>query len=112
MTNPRQVHHLQSHPPTDEEITSWIGFKATDELGSGVGKVEDVYRVDDRLEWLLIRHGRSHHFLAPVASAVGSNGTVFLPYTQEVLESAPEIEPGEEAPEEALAAAAEHYRRQ
>lgn len=110
MAKARQVHHLQSHPPTDEEITSWIGFKATDEFGTGIGKVEDIYRVDGKLQWLLIRHRRSHHFLAPVANAVGSNGSVFLPYTQDVVESAPEVEPGESAPDEALAAAAEHYK--
>ena len=107
---PRTVHHLASHAPTEEEITSWIGNKATDEFGKAVGKVEDVYRVGESLEWLLIRHRRSHHFLAPVKNAVGGDGTVFLPYTAEMIESAPEVQPGRTAEEEILAAAAEHYK--
>ena len=107
---PRTVHHLSSHAPTEEEITSWIGSKATDEFGKAVGKVEDVYRVGEALEWLLIRHRRSHHFLAPVKNAVGGDGTVFLPYTAEVIETAPEVQPGTTAEEEILAAAADHYK--
>ncbi len=106
---PRRFHDLSAHAPTDEEITGWIGHKATDEFGKAVGKVEDVYRVGEKLEWLLIRHRRSHHFLAPVRNAVGGEGTVFLPYTAEKIESAPEVKPGSTAEEEILAAAAAHY---
>jgi hypothetical protein len=106
---PREVHHLQAHAPTDEEITSWIGAPVTDEFGKSVGKVEDVYRVDGRLEWLLIKHRRSHHFLAPVRDAVGDRNKLFLPYTADQIESAPEVEPGRPADEDTLAAAAEHY---
>jgi sporulation protein YlmC with PRC-barrel domain len=106
---PREVHHLQAHAPTDEEITSWIGAPVTDEFGKSVGKVEDVYLVDGRLEWLLIKHRRSHHFLAPVKDAVGDHQKLFLPYTAEHIESAPETEPGEPAGEDTLAAAQAHY---
>ena len=107
---PRTVHHLASHPPTEAEITAWIGHKAVDEFGKAVGKIEDVYRVGDKLEWLLVRHRRSHHFLAPVKNAVGGDGTVFLPYEHEVIESAPEVQPGSTADEATLAAAAAHYK--
>ena len=106
----REVHHLKAHAPTEEEITSWIGSKATDEFGKSVGKIEDVYRVGEKLEWLLIRHRRSHHFLAPVLDAVGGEGSVFLPYTSEMIESAPEVRPGRLADEETLVAAADHYK--
>lgn len=33
-----------SHEPTTEEVVSWVGFKATDEMGRSVGKVEDATR--------------------------------------------------------------------
>lgn len=46
----------------------------------------------------------------PVASAVGSGGSVFLPYDHEVIESAPEVQPGNQLDEGALTAAAEHYK--
>lgn len=106
---PRSVHHLASQAPTDDEITGWIGFKATDEFGRAVGRIEDVYRVDGAVTWLLLRQRRSRHFLAPVRGAIGSGGSVFLPFTHEVIESAPEIQPGETASAEILDAAAEHY---
>lgn len=110
MAKPRKVHHLQAQAPTEGEIRSWIGNKATDEFGRGVGKVEEVYREGEELRWLLIRHRRSHHFLAPVANAVGSGGMVWLAYTQDVIESAPQVQPGSRPSDEALAAAAKHYK--
>ncbi len=106
---PRSFHKLSAHAPTDAEITEWIGSRATDEFGKSVGRIEDVYRVGEKLQWLLVRHRRSHHFLAPVRDAVGSGGSVFLPYTAEVIETAPEVVPGEEASEAVLKAATDHY---
>lgn len=106
---PREVHHLHAHAPTDEEIMAWIGAPVTDEFGKSVGKVEDVYRVDDRPQWLVLKHRRSHHFLAPVKDAVGDRNKLFLPYTADVIESAPEVTPGRPADEDTIAAAVEHY---
>ena len=106
---PREVHHLHAHAPTDEEITAWIGARVTDEFGQSVGKVVDVYRVEDRLEWMLIKHRRSHHLLAPVKDAVGDHKKLFLPYTADHIESAPEVEPGRPADEDTLAKASAHY---
>ncbi len=78
-------------------------------MGKTVGKVEDVYAVEGHPEWLLIKHRRSHHFLAPIAEAIGGGDRVFLPYTAEVIETAPEVDPGAEANELVVAAAREHY---
>ncbi len=100
-----------SHEPTVEEVISWVGFKATDEMGRSVGRVEDVYAVDGNPEWLLIKHRRSHHFLAPLAEAVGGGDQVFLPYDRETIESAPEVDPGEAANGAVLAAARGHVGR-
>ncbi|MCO5326327.1 MAG: hypothetical protein M9964_04620 [Solirubrobacterales bacterium] len=98
-----------SHEPTVDEVVSWVGWNATDEMGKTVGKVEDVYAVEGHPEWLLIKHRRSHHFLAPIAEAIGGGDRVFLPYTAEVIETAPEVDPGAEANELVVAAAREHY---
>lgn len=106
---PREVHHLHAHAPTDEEITSWIGAPVSDELGKSVGKIEDVFRVNGKLEWLLIRHRRSHHFLAPVKDAVGDPHKVVLLHEFDHIESAPETKPGETADEDTIAAAKAHY---
>jgi hypothetical protein len=105
---PRHVHHLQSQAPSEETILSWIGARATDGQGTPVGKVEDVYRVEGRPEWLLIRHHRAH-VVAPVRNAVGSAGTVFLPYAHELIEHAPHAEPREPLSPEVVEAAILHY---
>jgi len=98
-----------AHVPTRDELLGWIGFKVTDENGHAIGKVEDVYAVGDRPEWLLVRHHRSHHFLTPIGQAIGGNGQVFLPFDRDVIESAPEVDPGAAASELVIAAAREHY---
>lgn len=100
-----------SHEPTADEAASWVGWKATDELGRSIGKVEDVYAVGDEPKWLLIRHRRSHHFLAPLGDAIGGGDQVFLPYDHETIETAPEVDPGTPASDAVLAAAREHYER-
>lgn len=98
-----------SHEPTVDEVVSWVGWNATDEMGKTVGKVEDVYAVEGQPRWLLIKHKRSHHFLAPLEEAIGGGDRVFLPYTHEVIETAPEVDPGAEANEIVLTAARAHY---
>ena len=98
-----------SHEPTVDEAASWVGWKATDELGRSIGKVEDVYAVDGSPQWLLIRHKRSHHFLAPLADAIAGGDQVFLPYDHETIGSAPEVDPGTAPSELILAAARDHY---
>jgi hypothetical protein len=98
-----------AHALTRDEVLAWIGFKAVDENGHAVGKIEDVYAVDDRPEWVLVKHHRSHHFLAPIADAIGGGDQVFLPYDKEKIESAPEVDPGLSASEAVIAVAREHY---
>jgi len=98
-----------SHEPTVDEVVSWVGWSATDEMGKAIGKVEDVYAVEGHPEWLLIKHKRNHHFLAPLDEAIGGGDQVFLPYARDVIESAPEVDPGAEANEMVVAAAREHY---
>jgi hypothetical protein len=98
-----------SHEPTVDEVVSWVGWSAVDEMGKSVGKVEDVYAVEGQPRWLLIKHKRSHHFLAPLDEAIAGGDQVFLPYSHEVIESAPEVDPGAEASELVLVAARDHY---
>lgn len=98
-----------AHAPSPDELLSWIGFKVTDENGHVIGRVEDVYAAGETAEWLLVRHHRSHHFLAPVGQAIGGNGQVFLPFDKELVESAPEVDSGAPASEFVVAAAREHY---
>lgn len=105
---PRNVHHLHAHAPTLDEVMSWIGFKATDVVGTQIGKVEDVYTVDGKAEWLLIKR-RSHHILAPVKDAIGSGGNVLIPFDMDKVEGAPEVVPGKNVPDSVLEEARVHY---
>jgi len=98
-----------AHALTRDEVLAWVGFKVTDENGHAVGKVEDVYAVEGNPEWILVKHRRSHHFLAPLAEAIGGNDQVFLPFDKETIESAPEVEHGAPASEQVIAAARIHY---
>jgi ribosomal 30S subunit maturation factor RimM len=104
----RHLHHLQSRAPSDEEVADWIGARVVDGQGSGVGKVEDVYRVEGKPEWLLVRHHRAH-VVVPVRGAVGSDGAVFLPYTHQQIKSAPRAEPREPLDPDAIETARRHY---
>ncbi len=101
--------NAHAHPLTHEEVLAWVGFKVTDENGHAIGKVDDVYAVAGNPEWVLVRHHRSHHFLAPLGDAIAGNDQVFLPFAKETIESAPEVDPGAAASEEVIAAARAHY---
>ena len=98
-----------AHALTRDEVLAWVGFKVTDENGHVIGKVEDVYAVEGNPEWILVKHRRSHHFLAPLADAIGGNDQVFLPFSKETIESAPEVDHGEPASEFVIAEARRHY---
>lgn len=98
-----------AHPPTAEEIEGWIGDRVTDETGHHVGKVEAVCEVEGDPAWLVVRHHRSHHLLAPVAGAIAGGGQLMLPFAAELIEAAPGAEPGAAASPELLDSARAHY---
>ncbi|MFN8111653.1 MAG: hypothetical protein U0R51_00495 [Solirubrobacterales bacterium] len=98
-----------AHAPTAEEIAGWTGDRVTDETGHHVGKVEGVYDVEGRPEWLVVKHHRSHHLLAPVAGAIGGGGQVMLPFAADRIEAAPGVEPGAPASAELIEAARAYY---
>lgn len=106
---PRSLHPLDPQARTREEVLSWVGNRVSDELGRSVGKVEDVLSLGGSIEWLLIRHRRAHHLLAPIVGAAANGRTVFLPYTLETIAGAPEVDPGRTADPETLARARAHY---
>jgi len=78
------------------EARTWIGDRAVDSFGSGLGRVEDVWVDADSGEpaWLLIREGRfggGRHKLVPFDGATSSGGRVCLPYERSVVRGSPEI---------------------
>lgn len=92
----RRTYHLQgTQRPDLAEARSWIGHRITDQHGSGVGKLDDVW-VDAESgapAWLLIREGRfgSRHKLVPFDSAVETGGKVWVPHERSTIREAPEI---------------------
>ncbi|MFN8112977.1 MAG: PRC-barrel domain-containing protein [Solirubrobacterales bacterium] len=96
MATARTTHRLYgATPPNLSEAQSWIGSRVTDSLGSGLGRLEDVW-VDDSGEpsWLLIREGRfgsGKHRLVPFEGATAGGGQVWLPHQRDLVRSSPVI---------------------
>ena len=96
MATARTTHRL--HGATAPDLTdaqSWIGSRVTDSLGSGLGRLEDVW-VDDsgKPAWLLIREGRfggGKNRLVPFDGATAGGGRVWLPYERDGVRSSPVI---------------------
>lgn len=95
--------------PTKSEILSWIGSRARSEGGSAVGRIADAYATGNQLEWMLLKRRDTHHCMVPVESTVASRDSVLLPFSAEVIESAPPVDPGEKITAATLRAAREHF---
>jgi hypothetical protein len=93
----RTSHRLRgASRPGLSEARSWIGKRATAALGSGVGRIEDIWVDSETGEpaWLLIREGRfagGTHKLVPFAGATEGGGPIWLPFEREMIRSAPSI---------------------
>ena len=75
MATARTTHRLYGATrPNLAEARSWVGSRVTDSLGSGLGRLEDVWVDADTgdPDWLLIREGRfgsGKHRLVPFEGA-------------------------------------------
>lgn len=111
VAQPHKESHIatQLHPHGDEPppqaAEGWVGWKAVDEFGRTVGRIEGLVGDD----WLIVRDRRGHHLLAPTAEAIAGGSRVFLPYEHGVIASAPQIESFEEVDPAALDRARRHY---
>lgn len=86
----------------------WVGWRVTDELGRTIGRVEHV--LDDD-QWLVVGDRRSRRRLIPAEDAIAGNDSVYVPYSQELVESGPELSEAYDGDPAATAAAREHYAR-
>ena len=97
MSAARTTHRLYgATKPGLTEARGWIGSRVTDSLGSGIGRLEDVWVDADSGDpaWLLLREGRfgnGRHKLVPFDGATAGGGQVWLPYERDVIRSSPEI---------------------
>jgi hypothetical protein len=93
----RTTHRLYgATKPGLTEAREWIGSRVTDNLGSGLGRLEDVWVDADTGDpaWLLLREGRfasGRYKLVPFDGATAGGGQVWLPYERDVVRSSPEI---------------------
>lgn len=93
----RTTHRLHgASRPGLTEARTWIGSRVTDSLGSGLGRLEDVWVDADSGDpaWLLLREGRfggGRHRLVPFDDATAGGGQVWLPFERDVVRSSPEI---------------------
>lgn len=97
MPGARTTHRLHGAPkPGLAEAHTWIGSRVTDSLGSGLGRLEDVWVDADSGEpaWLLLRQGRfggGKHKLVPFEGATAGGGQVWLPFERAVVRNSPAI---------------------
>lgn len=93
----RTTHRLYGAiKPGLTEARGWIGHRVTDNLGSGLGRLEDVWVDADTGDpaWLLIKEGRfgnGRHKLVPFSGSTAGGGQVWLPYERQIVRSSPEI---------------------
>lgn len=93
----RTTHRLHGAvKPGLSEARTWIGSRVTDNFGSGLGRLEDVWVDADsgNPAWLLLREGRfggGRHKLVPFDGATAGGGQVWLPFERAVIRSSPEI---------------------
>jgi hypothetical protein len=103
-----QVRHRDyggAYPPPEAVGSDWIGWRVTDETGRTAGRVEGT--IND--QWLIIRDRRSHRLIAPSTEAIAGGEAVFLPYSHELIYSAPEVESEESIDRELLERARRHF---
>ncbi len=82
------------------EARTWIGSRVTDSLGSGLGRLEDVWVDADSGEpaWLLLREGRfgsNRHKLVPFDGSTAGGGQVWLPFERCDSQLARDRRPGD-----------------
>lgn len=78
--------------PDADEVRGWIGSRLDVLGGSSVARIDGFF-VDadtEAPEWLVVRLGRfGQPTLVPARDAVGAAGKVWVPYSLEMLKSAP-----------------------
>lgn len=93
----RSTHRLYgATKPGLAEARTWIGSRVTDSVGSGLGRLDDVWVDADSGDpaWLLLREGRfggGKHKLVPFDGVVAGGGQVWLPFERSTVRSSPEI---------------------
>ena len=71
------------------EALSWIGMRIDDAYGARVGIVHDVYlEPDGSPRWIFTLRRR---VLIPAWGAIAGAGRVWVPYSRELIDSAPKV---------------------
>jgi sporulation protein YlmC with PRC-barrel domain len=91
----------------------WEGQTVLDRDGDKIGKIEEIYLVEDtgEPEWALVKVGRlkGHTTLVPLTKARPGEKGVEIAVDKEVVSEAPEIKPDAEPSEQQVNALYRHY---
>jgi PRC-barrel domain len=88
-----------------EDATSLPGETVSDQDGLKIGKVKRLYAVgdDEAVMWVTIETsigvGNQREVFVPLARIKHEQGELRVPYSVQHIQSAPEVEPGEELSE-------------
>jgi PRC-barrel domain len=96
-----------------DEALGWIGSRVDDLYGVGVGRLEDIW-IDPGTgvpRWLLVKEGQfdGRATLIPFEDASAGGGRVWIPYDQDVVRRAPEVEPGSPLTQQLESSLRRHY---
>jgi hypothetical protein len=71
------------------EALSWLGMRIDDAYGALVGAVNDVYlEADGSPRWIFTAR---RNVLIPAHEALAGAGRVWVPYSRELIEGAPQV---------------------
>ena len=98
--------------PDAEEASGWIGARVDDMAGTPVGKIESLL-VDAAAQtptWFVIRRGRfGRRSAIPAPFAAHAGGHVWIPFSREVVRTAPDVDANEGLSREDERRLAEHF---
>src|SRR5205085_11746178 len=87
-----------------DDVESLPGETVHDQLGQKIGKIKEVYASDGGAMWVTVDASTglaaSRVVFVPVARLKHEDDQLRVPYSARRIETAPEVEPGEELPAE------------
>ncbi|MDQ6898028.1 MAG: PRC and DUF2382 domain-containing protein [Candidatus Dormibacteraeota bacterium] len=97
----------------ENTVGDWEGKTLFDQDGGKIGRIENVYSDTEtnKPEWALVHtglFGMKHNFV-PLAGATSNEGGFRVPFTKDVISSAPNVGNDEELSEQEEARLFEHY---
>jgi hypothetical protein len=107
-----QIEGVGAELPSREDALGWIGYRVDEMGGSSVARVLGVFLDTESGEpvWVIAKLGRFGKVVAiPFLDCAAAAGHLWIPYTRDVLRSAPVVDPSKPLTREQELAICAHY---